>query len=162
MSVSSDNHIVNEPATIYGNTSYMDVMNYLHSVSLSANVKRKVVHRLNQELTEPALAAAYEKVDTLSILCDGWAGDGSSAISSQVIRNLKQVLLISENADWEEWYFAPDVNGTIGLQSKTHRALISLGENEFSYYSVIAGETVSGNHLPFSPESFLETMHRIA
>ena len=140
----------------------MDVMNYIHSMPISANVKRKVAHRLNQELTEPALAAAYEKIEELGYLRDGWAGEGSFAISPQVICNLKRVLLISENADWEEWQFAPDVNATVGLQSKTHRALISLGENEFSYYSVIAGETVSGNHLPFSPESILETMHRIA
>lgn len=160
--MSDNSTAAQEPALLYGNTSYMDVMTYLHSMPISAKVKQQVARRLTQELTEPALAAAYEKVEGLTRLRDGWAGEGTLAVSAQVISNLKQLLLISVNADWEEWQFAPDLNATIGLQSKTHRALISLGEHEFSYYAVIAGEKVSGNHLSFSPESLLEIMHRIA
>jgi hypothetical protein len=153
---------VNEPVAAYGTNSYMDVMNMLHSMPITRQVKEQVAHRLVQEVTEPALSAAFDKIEEMGSLQDGWAGDGSYAVSRRVLNNLKSVLLISDNKDWENWMMGPDVNATIGLQSRSHRALISLGAKEFSYYVLMQGKKISGSHVPFNPEIFLKTMREIA
>ena len=160
----SENHpqIASEPAPAYGTNSYMDVMTFLHSMPMTHTVKEQVACRLTLEVTEPALAKAFDKINEMELLKDGWAGDGSYAVSRRVLNNLKSVLLISDNADWTNWMIGPDVNATVGLQSKEHRALISLGEEEFSYYVVIKGEEKTASHVPFTPDVFLNTTRQIA
>ena len=153
--------IASEPAPAYRTNSYADVMTFLHSMPITRKVKREVAMRLVKEVSEPALADAFDKLDEIAQLSDGWAGVGSYAVSRQVINNLKSVLLISEDEDWQDWLIGPDVNATVGLQSKKNRAMISIGREEYSYYVVKQGERIAGSHVPFSPESFLETMRRI-
>ena len=155
-------HIASEPAPAYGTNSYLDVMTFLHSMPMTRNVKEQVAHRLTLEVTEPALSKAFDKISEMELLKDGWAGDGSYAVSRRVLNNLKSVLLISDDADWTDWMIGPDVNATVGLQSKKHRALISLGAEEFSYYVVIMGEETAASHVPFTPDIFLKTMRQIA
>ncbi len=154
-------HIVSEPTSTYGTNSYMSVMTFLHSMPMTRNVKEQVAHRLNQELTEPALSKAYDKVEELSHLQEDWDGEGALPISVRVLRNIKDVLLISDNEDWENWMMGPETNATIGLQSKHSRALVSLGANEFSYYVRINGERIAASHMEFSPSVFLKTMRNI-
>ena len=146
----------------YGRGSYADVMAYLYSLPITPEVKRNVGQRLMQEVTEPALAEAFARIDHLATLRKGWAGKGSLAISRIVLKNLKQVLLISNNADWEEWSISPDVNSTVGLQSKSKQALISLGTKEFSFYVEHEGKEKGDSHIAFSPEAFLNVMREIA
>ena len=151
-----------EPAPAYGTNSYMDVMPFLHSMPITRKVKEQVAYRLTLEVTEPALADAFDKLDELSLLKEDWDGEGALPISPRVMKNMKDVLLISDNDDWENWTFGPEVNATIGLQSKHNRALISLGAEEFSYYVVIMGKEIAASHVPFTPDVFLKTMRQIA
>jgi hypothetical protein len=92
-----------------------------------------------KKVEDPALADAYERVDYLSTLQKDWDGYGALPISSQVIRNIK-ILLISDNADWQNWTISPDGNATLGLQSRKQKALISIGSLEFSYFAMIDGK----------------------
>ncbi len=148
--------------TAYSTNSYADVMCLLHTMPITPEVKERVGRRLVKEVSEPALANAFVKIDELSKLEDGWAGDGSYAISRKVLDNLKRVLLISENEDWADWMIGPDVNATIGLQSKKNRAMISLGADEYSYFVRKNGNRIGDSHIKFTPESFLNLMHEIA
>ena len=125
----------NEPVAAYGTNSYADVMYFLHTMPRSTDVKEKVGRRLVQEATERHLAKAFARLDHLATLEDGWAGEGSYAVSRKVLNNVRSVLLISADKDWEEWMIGPDVNATLGLQSKTKTSLISIGKDEFSYFS---------------------------
>ena len=70
-----------EPAAAYGTNSYVDVMNFLHSMPISRNVKRQVAIRLVKEVSEPALADAFDKLDELSRLPEDWDGEGALPIS---------------------------------------------------------------------------------
>ena len=151
---------VAEPALAYPIMSYSDVMEYIHSVHISREDKEKVAQRLTFEVTQPALADAYERIDYLSTLQKDWDGYGALPISSQVIRNIKSTLLISDNADWQNWTISPDGNATIGLQSRKQRALISLGSLEFSYFAMIGGKKLGESHVPFTPETLLSVMRR--
>ena len=154
--------VANEPNVAYGVNSYADVMYLLYTMPITAEVKEQVGRRLVREASEPALAKVFATIDELSKLEDGWAGNGSYAISKKVINNLKRVLLISENEDWTDWLIGPDVNATIGLQSKTNRAMISLGADEYSYFVRKNGKRVGDSHIKFTPESFLNVMHEIS
>lgn len=148
--------------TPYRGNSYAEIMAYLYSIPITPEVKETVGRRLVKEVTEPALSKAFAQIDEIAKLRNGWAGKGSYAISPAVLKNLKQVLLISDNADWTEWTISPDVNATVGLQSKTSQALMSLGIKEFSYYSDKDGQERGESHIDFSPETFLNVMRQIA
>ncbi len=107
------------------------------------------------------LKEAYDKIEELSKLNEDWDGEGALPISQKVLKNIKDVLLISDNEDWKEWMIGPDSNATIGLQSKTNRALISLGAKEFSYYVRKNGERIAASHVDFTPEVFLNILRQI-
>lgn len=123
--------------------------------------KTSVAQSFLVEISEPYLSKAFARIDELSQLKEDWDGRGALPISKDVLRNIKNVLSISEGADWQNWLIAPDVNATICLQSKKNRASISLGNNEFSYYALICGKRLGQSHLNFTAESFLSLMRSL-
>ena len=153
--------MASEPVAAYSMTSYADVMDYMHSIHISREDKERVAKRLTIEVTQPALADAYDRIDYLSTLNGGWDGHGALPISRKVLANIESVLMISDNDDWEHWMIAPDTNATIGIESETTGAVISLGAREYSYYARIDGKRYGESHIPFNPASFLELMRRI-
>lgn len=151
-----------EPAVAYSTTSYADVMGYLHRIRITPAVKESVARRLLLEVTEPDLARTFTRLDYLSQLKTGWDGRGAKKISYAVIDNLREVLLISNNEDWKYWMVSPAPNGSLTLQSKRHTASISVGDQDYSYYSSIGENEEGESHLKFCPNSFLSLMRRIA
>jgi len=113
------------------------------------------------EVTEPYLSKAFERIDHLSLLKDDWDGYGAKKISPYVLRNLRDVLLISDNDDWENWMISPAPDGTLGLQSKCHTSSISVGDKKFSYYSAKGDMEDWADDVIFTPNSFLEVMRKI-
>ena len=149
-----------EPIVAHPMTSYNDVMSYLHSIRISRVDKERVAKRLTVEVTQPALADAYDRIDHLAKLQKGWDGEGALPISPKVIRNIKSALMISDNAIWQNWTISPDSNATLGLQSKKQKALISIGALEFSYFAMIEGKKYGESHVPFTPAALLDVMCR--
>ena len=156
-----DNTIVQEPVVAYGTNSYTDVMSFLHTMSISPEVKEKVGRRLVLEVTAPFLSKAFNRLDHLALLKKNWDGYGAVPVSCQAINNLKSVLLISDDEDWEYWMISPAPNGALALQSKKHMSSICIGDKEFSYYCSIENKEEGESHIGFSPTKFLETMRRI-
>lgn len=154
--------VVNEPIAAAETLSYTEVMNYLHSLHLPHEEKERVAKRLTLEVSQPALAGAYYRLDHLSLLKKNWDGRGALPISQRVIRNLRQVLMISDNTDWENWMISPDVNATLSLFAPKTKASISLGSREFSYYVRKDGERLGESHVIFEPEAFLNVMHQLS
>ena len=112
------------------------------------------------KVTGPYLSKAFDRIDHLSLLKDDWDGYGAKKISNYVLRNLRDVLLISDNDDWENWIISPAPDGTLALQSKCHTSSISVGDKEFSYYTTGDMEDW-GHNVTFTPYSFLEVMRKI-
>lgn len=151
-----------EPVAAYGTNSYADVMHFLHTMSISPEVKEKVGRRLVLEVKGKYLSKAFARLDHLATLEQDWDGHGALPISRRVLNNVKSVLAISDDIDWKEWMIGPDANATLGLQSKSTMACISIGAEDYSYYAEIDGKEYSGNHLKFTPETFLGTMRTLA
>lgn len=154
--------IASEPVVARPMTSYSDVMSYLHSIRISHEDKEKLARRLTVEVTGQYLTKAYDRLDHLSQLKDNWDGNGAKKISYDVIRNLRDVLLISDNEDWEYWMISPAPNGSLGLQSKKHSASISVGDKVFSFYSETENGEDWDDNVMFVPSVFLDIMRRIA
>ncbi len=150
-----------EPVMTSPMTSYNDVMSYLHSIRISEEVKRSVAQRLMEEVTGKNLSKAFARLEHLILLKDDWDGYGGRKISYQVIDNLRQVLLISDDKDWENWMISPEPSGTLALQSKEHIASISVGDEEFSYYSCRGNQEDWADDVKFEPNTFLSVMRRI-
>ncbi len=156
-----DYTVASEPMIAHSMTSYNDVMGYLHSIHITPEVKASVGRRLLKEVTEPCLAKAFARLDQLSQLKDGWDGNGGMKISYYVLRNLRNVLLISDNEDWKNWTISPAPNGTLSLQSKCHTSSISVGDKEFSFYCSKGTEEEWADDMTFTPYSMLKTMRHI-
>ena len=152
---------VSEPAVAYPMTSYVDAMAMIHTMHLSREDKERVGRRLVIETTEANLSNAFETLEHLSTLQYGWDGDGALPISRKVLNNLRNVLLISDDADWSKWMISPDGNATIMLQSSKRRASISVGAEEFSYYLKVDGKREGESHVDFSAPKFLSIMREL-
>lgn len=148
----------NEPIAACGTNSYTDVMMMLYSMPITPEVKRHVSRRLALEVDGKYLEQAIERVNHLARLRNGWDGYGASRILPEVVSNMREVLLISDDTDWKYWLIGPESNGTLGIQSSKHRASISLGRTEFSYYALIDGKRLGESHIDFTPEAFYQTM----
>lgn len=153
--------MASEPIMATPKTSYIDAMTMIHTMHLSHEDKKRVAHRLTIEVTAPHLSKAFDRIEHLATLPKNWAGEGSLMISRRVLDNVRQVLLISDDKDWEKWIIAPDVNATLTLQSKASDGTISIGAEEYSYYAEKGDREIHASHVPFTPKSLLQTMHTI-
>jgi hypothetical protein len=154
--------LASEPMASVEPVSYAEVMNYLHTIHILREDKERVAKRLTLEVTQPALADTYEQIDHLSMLRENWDGRGALPISRRVIGNLRQVLMMSDNEDWERWMISPDVNATLCLFSPATKASISLGSREFSYFVHKDGKKQGESHVDFIPEVFLNVMRKLS
>ena len=162
----AENSLIDKAMAYTGNIteyspSYLDVMAYIHSAPITWEEKKDIGLRLIEETSEPALKKAYDTVEELSKLKADWDGEGALPISQTVLKNIRGVLMISANEDWNNWMISPDSNATLGLQSKQSRACVSLGANEFSYYVRKNGVRMAASHVDFTPEVFLNVLRQI-
>ena len=153
--------LIEEPEATYSTNSYVDVMMMLYSKSIPQEVKRHIGLRLVEEANGQNLSKAFNRLNHFATLEKDWDGEGALPISRRVLDNLQHVLLISDDADWATWQMGPDSNGTIGLQSNSGDAFMSVGSEEFSYYAVKNGKEYHASHVHFSPLTFLNVMRQV-
>lgn len=159
----SDNtsHIANEPMVAFASPSYTEVMATIYRMGIPATVKERVGQRLVTESRGANLTNALNRVAHLAKLKDNWDGDGASHILSEVLDNIRSVLMFSNDNDWQNWSISPDVNGTLILQSDDALCAISLGSHEFSYLSRRGGKRIGDSHIKFTENSFLNVMRSL-
>ena len=151
----------NEPVAAYGTNSYAEVMMMLYSMPIPPEVKKNVGHRLVLEVTGKNLSRTIARIDHLASLRKDWDGCGASRILPSVVSNIRAVVLSSKDADWSDWTISPNVNGTLFLQSTKYVSSLSLGENEYSFYTKKDGQRKGQSHIPFSVSGFLSTMRTL-
>jgi hypothetical protein len=125
-------------------------MAYLHGINISREDKVSVGRQLLFEAKNENLAKALRRLDHLATLSYDWDGYGAAPVSAEVVNNLKEVIAISRDADWIHWQISPESNGALCLQSRQQMSSISIGTDEFSYYSFADGKEKGEDHIPFS------------
>lgn len=150
-----------EPAVAFGTVGYDDVMSYIYRMGIPSSIKERVGQRLMTESKGKYLSETFDRINHLSKLRDNWDGDGASHILQEVLDNIRNVLMVSNDGDWRIWTVSPDVNGTLILQSEDALCAISLGCDEYSYLSRRSGKRVGQSHIKFSADSFLNVMRTL-
>lgn len=153
--------MANEPAATYGANTYDTVMYMLHTMPITLEVKKQVAHRLTLEVTGKNLSRTFSQLDHLATLQEDWDGRGALPISRKVINNVKQVLAISDDNDWEDWVVSPGTNSTLYLVSRKNRASVSIGVDEYSYYARVKGKDIGENHVIYDSASLLSVMQKL-
>ena len=152
---------VEEPVAAHGTNSYSDVMMMIYSMPITPEVKEHVAHRLVLEVTGENLPCVIARIAHLAKLKNDWDGCGASRILPNVVSNIRAVVLSSKDADWSDWTISPNVNGTLFLQSTKYVSSLSLGEKEFSFFTMKGGQREGKSHIPFSAGSFLAAMRKL-
>jgi hypothetical protein len=153
--------IASEPITARPMTSYADVMAYIHGINISREDKMSVGRQLLYEAKNENQAKVLIRLDHLATLGFDWDGYGAAPVSTKALNNLREVLSVSRDTDWAYWMISPESNGALCLQSVQQMSSISVGTDEFSYYSCIAGKEKGEDHIPFTPKKFLGIMRKI-
>lgn len=91
-------------------------------------------------------------LDKFFFLKAGWDGLEALPVSESAIRNVSQLLIISDNRDWYNWTVEPNINGTVILRHSSRMAGISIGTDAFSYYQK-EGNNVTGHDCFFGQRS---------
>ncbi len=112
-----------------------------------------VVLPLNDEKSRIKIA-----LDKLSYLKAGWDGLDAAPISKEVIYNVLQMLLVSDNQVWHDWSVEPNINGTLLLRSCSHLSAISIGKDSFSYFIKNGRDITGKDDVPFSADTILDIM----
>ena len=102
-------------------------------------------------------ARQLARVNELAALQKDWDDNGALPIEKKVIKNVKQLLEQSDDADLREWVIFPDVNGTVLMENKSGDASISIGNTEFSYVS----NDGNGANVKIKSDSLLKTIRKI-
>ena len=159
--ISNQPNMAAEPTVAFGTVGYDDVMSYIYRMGIPSNIKERVGQRLMTESKGKYISDTFDRINHLSKLRDNWDGDGASHILQEVLDNIRNVLMVSDDGDWRVWTVSPDVNGTLILQSEDALSAISLGCDEYSYLSRRNDKRVAKSHIKFSADSFLNVMRTL-
>lgn len=154
--------MASEPVLAAPMASFADVMAYLHTINISREDKVSVGRQLLFEAKNENRAKALGRLDHLATLTFDWDGYGATPVAPVVIENLRSVISVSRDADWACWMISPETNGALCLQSKQNMSSISVGANEFSYYSSTPEREIGESHVSFTPKRLLGIMRKIA
>ena len=142
-----DIELVSETVVAYGTSTYADVMMMIYSMPITQEVKENVGRRLMMEVTGKNLSRIITRIDHLTMLRYDWDGNGAVPILPKVVSNIRSVVLASKDSDWTDWTISPNVNGTLFLQSTKCVGSLSLGENEYSFFSKKNGVREGKSHI---------------
>lgn len=100
-------------------------------------------------------------VDKLFFLNTGWDGLEALPVSESAIRNVSQLLIVSDNRDWHNWTVEPNINGTVILRHSSRMAGISIGSDAFSYYQKDGNNVTGRDMVVFSASEVLAVMRSV-
>lgn len=83
------------------------------------------------------------------------AGIGEEALplTEQVKDNFRQVLGVAEKSSLANVRIFPEDNGALSIEAINRQAGISLGNDAYSYYTIVDGHVSGEDNVQFSAES---------
>ena len=100
-------------------------------------VERVATPAKEVRVRKPRLTAIQKKqlarLDELGQLAEDWDDDGALPIEQETMSNVKLLVMTNGARDLERWTIFPDTNGTLQLMAQHRRAVISIGNRDYSY-----------------------------
>lgn len=135
------------------------VISYLHANNLSIDTKRAVYRQLQLEVADENLGYLKRRLKEFAKLEVGWDGEDALPTDKKIIVNVDDIFRTCKSNDLADWSVFPNVNGTILLQRK--HAVISIGEEAFSYFANSGNEEIEGEQIPFSIPKVIKVIKEI-
>lgn len=145
------------------------VMAYLHSVNMTAETKRSVARRLQDEARrEDASIKMREQfrlkkeLDLYATYEQDWDGEGGLPISMEALSNVEALLPFLSSRCLLQVDLYPESNGSLLIMWKNKEAGINIGSSTYTYYETKGNKVNGESHLPFDVDDVLEKAELLA
>ena len=148
--------------------AFDSVMDYLHTVNMTSDLKRIVANRLLEEaLREEASIKMEEQfrlkkeLEQFSTFDNDWDGEGGIPLREASLRNFELLLPLLSVRTLRGIDISPENNGTLLVTSKVKEAGVNIGDNTFTYYLIENGKVEGESQLTFDTDRVLEQIERL-
>lgn len=144
------------------------VMDYLHTVNMTSDLKRTVANRLLEEVLREEAGIKMEEqfrlkkeLEHFSTFGNDWDGEGGIPLREASLRNFELLLPLLSVQALRSIEISPENNGTLLVTSKVKEAGVNIGDNTFTYYSIENGKVEGESQLTFDTDRVLEQIERL-
>lgn len=108
------------------------------------------------------METADERLKALSELHEDWDDEGALPICPLVLQHTKSLIDAANDMDLAHWNLFPAINGTLTFQHENKDAMLSIGEDDFSFVFASDGRIVKAiDNAPFSIAEILELIKMV-
>lgn len=109
------------------------VIRSLHGVE-QVTIPRESKTTQKEDKLDATQKKQMARLDKLARLKQDWDDEGAFPIENAILSNLRSVILADATQMLKDWTLFPATNGTVQLKAKKKRAVISVGNSDYSYY----------------------------
>lgn len=103
-----------------------------------------------------------ERLKALSELHEDWDDEGALPICPLVLQHTKSLIDAANDMDLAHWNLFPAINGTLTFLHENKDAMLSIGEDDFSFVFASEGRIVKAiDNAPFSIAEILELIKMV-
>ena len=128
-------------------------------------VDQVVVPRKKKDTQGPLIDSIQKKqlarLERLAKLKQNWDDEGAFPIEVSVLDNLRSLIMADGAQMLKDWVLFPATNGTIQLKAKKKRAVISIGNNDYSYFFYGNDGEEYANHKQLTTNALMQLIKRI-
>ena len=84
-------------------------------------------------MPDPTQKRQLARLARLAKLKQDWDDEGAYPIEAGVLENVRDLIMADGSQMLKDWIMFPATNGTIQLKAKKKRAVVSVGNNDYSY-----------------------------
>lgn len=139
------------------------VMDYLHTVNMTSDLKRTVANRLLEEvgIKMEEQFRLKKELEHFSTFGNDWDGEGGMPLREASLQNFELLLPLLSVQALRSIEISPENNGTLLVTSKVKEAGVNIGDNTFTYYSIENGKVEGESQLTFDTDRVLEQIERL-
>lgn len=138
---------------------------YIETLPLTSQNRQWLVDKLlsgERPTNEINRGMLLERLKALSELSEDWDDEGALPICPLVLQHTKSLIDAANDIDLAYWNLFPAINGTLTFQHENKDAMLSIGEDDFSFVFASDGRIVKAiDNAPFSITEILELIKMV-
>ena len=151
---------------IYMETAALNnLWRYIETLPLTSQNRQWLVDKLlsgERPTNEINRGMLLERLKALSELPEDWDDEGALPICPLVLQHTKSLIDAANDIDFAYWNLFPAINGTLTFQHENKDAMLSIGEDDFSFVFASDGRIVKAiDNAPFSITEILELIKMV-